>query len=695
MGKQQHAWQRRRHKSWKRWTIFIVGVISCTAGTMVLLLSIGNIIPAIWSYILTPAMGLCGLLLGLGAWLFPLSPEQPETMPLPRAAELVRESFRLGDDSAANFPFITQPVRDAYKATEQALLDASRGAAGARSGVVILGEANTGKTRLAFEALTQTLPSWPVLRWRPDYSIDKVPTTALRNQQGLVVFIDDLQDYVSVQTKDTDGSALTADHRITTLHTLLETIRQDMPHPVVVATCRLEDEARVRAGLGQLFTKFGVVALPRFSVDAHDPEASEIIADFQMHGSTHIGDWDGTLGSLVLGLSTKNQEYLKIRATPAATVLRAMKLLTQANILEHTELRLRHVCAAVFGEETLQTNEKTWREAVNQLVQKQFVTEEEDEEIQELLLVIRKDTYFDQVITDYPVSNRPHQLCRDLLRLQQVFVKLKDALALFDLGLALHRLKQYDEALAAYNQVIHLDLTDALVYNRIGNVLGALKRYDEAFAAYDQALRLDPDAAYIYYNKGVTLAILKRYDEALMAYDRVIQIDPNDANVCYNRGIALHYLKRYDEALASYERALSLNTNDADIYNNMGWSLDHLKRYDEALAAYDQAIELDPRSAHAYANRGTTLDNLKRYDEALAAYDQALRLDSRLALVYANKGHTLMCIERYDEALGAFEQALRLDPGYAAAYHNKGVALAELGRYDEALGAYDQSLGLD
>lgn len=335
--------------------------------------------------------------------------------------------------------------------------------------------------------------------------IDKVPIAALRNQQSLVIFIDDLQDYVPVQMRDTDGSVLPADPRITTLRTLLETTRQDVWHMVVVATCRQEDEARVRAGLGQLFTQLAVVALRRFSMDVHDPETTKIIADFHMHGSTHTGDWDGTLGSLVLGLSTKNQEYLKIRAAPAATVLRAMKLLTQANILRHTERRLRNVCAAVFGEEALLANEKTWREAVNQLVQEQFVTEEEGEKNQVIFLVIRKDTYFEQVITDYPASNRPHQLHQDLIQLQRVLAKFNDASALLNLGLALQDLKRFDEALAAYEQVIRLDPTDAIAYNRIGNALGDLKRYDEALTVFEQAIRLDPNDGRFWHGKGLSL----------------------------------------------------------------------------------------------------------------------------------------------------------------------------------------------
>ncbi len=664
----QHVRRRRKRTPWIRWAIFTIGACCFLAGTIALLLSIGNIIVSTWSFILPAVLNLCGVLITLVAWLFPLPPGLSDTPLLPRAMELVRESFQLGDDTAANFPYIMKPLQGAYAATQRALLDASRGAAGAKGGVIILGEANAGKIRLAFEALTQSLPRWPVLRWRPDYTLDKAPTAELPHSQGIVIFIDDLQDYVPVHMKDDDRRDLTADPRITTLHTLFETVRQDVRAMVVVATCRLENETQVRAGLGQLFTKLVVVPLHRFSVDVHDPEAAEIIADFQRHGSTHIGDWDGTLGSLVLGLSTKNQEYLKLRATPAATVLRAMKLLTRAHTLMHTEQRLRVVCAEVFGEKALHVDDKTWQEAVDQLVQEQFVTEEEDKVSQAALLVIRKDTYFDQVITDYPAPNRPRQLVQDLVRLQQALVRLRDVSALVNLGLAFHESERHDEALATYEQAVLLDPHHAGAYNNRGNALADLKRYDEALVSYEQALRLDPQLALIFTNKGQTLATLKRYDEALVVYDQALRLDPEDAPTYNSKGAALIELGRYDEALAAFEQATHLEPDDAAAYNNQGLALAHLKRYEEALAAYEQAVKLDPNHVGTYNNKGQALADLKRYEEAVAAFEQSLRLVPDDARVYNNKGIALAELKRYDEAVAVFEQVLQLDPNYTMAH---------------------------
>jgi tetratricopeptide (TPR) repeat protein len=260
---------------------------------------------------------------------------------------------------------------------------------------------------------------------------------------------------------------------------------------VVVAICRLESKEWVQAELGQLFNELEVLQLPTFTIDDYDPEATKIIADFQRHGSTRREDWDGTLGSLVLGLSTKNQEYLKIQNESAAVVLRAMKLLTTANILRHTERLLLAVGTEIFGEKTL-LDQQRWQEAKSLLLQEQFVLEEVANASQELILVIRKDTYFEKVITDYPALNRPHQLLHDLMRLQSVLVTLKDTSGLFNLGNALGRLKRYEESLQALERAIELDPKNAKAFMGKATALSRLERYEETLQAFERAVELGP-----------------------------------------------------------------------------------------------------------------------------------------------------------------------------------------------------------
>jgi hypothetical protein len=142
------------------------------------------------------------------------------------------------------------------------------------------------------------------------------------------------------------------------------------------------------------------VRIPRFDTNA--AFAQRIRDAFMQAGAPHMGEWDGTLGSAVLGLQEKRAIFEQWRAdgNPAAVVLSAMKLLDRNNMVRHTETRLRHVCAQVFGLLAILQEQRIWLEAVQTLTEAQFVSVEKDELTPELDLVIRKDTYFDKVIVD-------------------------------------------------------------------------------------------------------------------------------------------------------------------------------------------------------------------------------------------------------------------------------------------------------
>jgi len=86
-------------------------------------------------------------------------------------------------------------------------------------------------------------------------------------------------------------------------------------------------------------------------------------------------------------------------------------------------------------------------------------------------------------------------------------------------GTGLFALKQYEKALAAYEQASQLDPTDALVHEYKGNALSGLKRHEEALAAYEQAIQLDPTSVVASTGKSNALSELERYEEALAAYE--------------------------------------------------------------------------------------------------------------------------------------------------------------------------------
>lgn len=167
-------------------------------------------------------------------------------------------------------------------------------------------------------------------------------------------------------------------------------------------------------------------------------------------------------------------------------------------------------------------------------------------------------------------------------------------------GERLTRLHRPEEALLAWDQVIHLDPRNALAYNIKGQALHRLQRDQEALPLYDQALQLNPRLPMAYNNKAESLLALGRYEEALANCERALQLQATLAIAYSHKANILCALERYAEALQACERAISLSPRFVPVYATKGEILSKLGRKEEALEVCEQTIRLDPRNRLAH-----------------------------------------------------------------------------------------------
>jgi tetratricopeptide (TPR) repeat protein len=261
-----------------------------------------------------------------------------------------------------------------------------------------------------------------------------------------------------------------------------------------------------------------------------------------------------------------------------------------------------------------------------------------------------------------------------------------------ELGNLLVAAKEYEAAVASYDQALKIkpDFHQAW-YNR-GGALADLGRLEEAVASYDQALKIKPDKDEAWTNRGVALFNLGRLEEAVASFDQALKIKPDKDEAWYNRGIALRNLGRLEEAVASFDQALQFKPDDHEAWNNRGYALMNLGRLEEAVASFDQAPKIKPDDHEAWYNRGIALRNLGRLEEAVASYDQALKIKPDDHEAWNNRGGALADLGRLEEAVASFDQALKIKPDKDEAWYNRGIALADLGRLEEAVASYDQAL---
>ena len=255
--------------------------------------------------------------------------------------------------------------------------------------------------------------------------------------------------------------------------------------------------------------------------------------------------------------------------------------------------------------------------------------------------------------------------------------------------------KEYEQAIASYDQALEIKPDKHEAWTNRGSALGNLGRYEEAIASYDQALEIKPDDHKAWYNRGNALVNLGRYEEAIASYDQALEIKPDKHEAWYNRGIALVNLGRYEEAIASYDQALEIKPDDPDAWYNRGIALGNLGRYEEAIASYDQALEIKHDYHQAWYGRGFALGNLGRYEEAIASYDRALEIKPDYHEAWDNRGYALTCMGRYKDALESFDRAIKINSNDANTYYNKACCYGLQNNVELAIENLQRAINLD
>ena len=228
----------------------------------------------------------------------------------------------------------------------------------------------------------------------------------------------------------------------------------------------------------------------------------------------------------------------------------------------------------------------------------------------------------------------------------------------------------------------------------LGVARSRLRQFDEALTAFDRALAVKRDDPDVCNNRGTALVEMERYTEALASYDRALTARPGFAEAHNNRGCVLILMERFDDALSSYAQALLSMPDNPDYMNNMGRAFMLLLRYDEALDCFADAIAQQPGFADAMLNRGRAFEELRAFDEAVAAYGEAMDAGVDMIETLVRRAGAFHAGRRYREALSDYKRALRLSPQRHTILLSRGGTLAHLGLADEALADFDQARAL-
>jgi tetratricopeptide (TPR) repeat protein len=126
------------------------------------------------------------------------------------------------------------------------------------------------------------------------------------------------------------------------------------------------------------------------------------------------------------------------------------------------------------------------------------------------------------------------------------------------------------------------------------DILMARKEYNQGLAAYEQLIKEEPKNAQLLNKAGVACQQLDEFRLAERYYKKAMAADKNFSSPINNLGTVEYERKHYAKSIALCRKALAFGTDMAAIYSNLGYSYFADKQYPEAMESFGKALAIDP-----------------------------------------------------------------------------------------------------
>lgn len=171
-----------------------------------------------------------------------------------------------------------------------------------------------------------------------------------------------------------------------------------------------------------------------------------------------------------------------------------------------------------------------------------------------------------------------------------------DLEARYHLGRVRYQQNQFDQAMAAFQEVLRRDPANLKAQYNLGLCLEAKNQTQAALASYRKAIALDTAAPthseepYLVYGK--LLNTVNRASEAVPLLTKAVEIQPKSAEAHYELGRAQFALGRFDDARGQLEQAVQLNPGDSPTHYLLGRVYTRLGKPEQAAEQFKMTEQL-------------------------------------------------------------------------------------------------------
>ncbi len=202
----------------------------------------------------------------------------------------------------------------------------------------------------------------------------------------------------------------------------------------------------------------------------------------------------------------------------------------------------------------------------------------------------------------------------------------EDQAALYNVVYCFEFLDQNEAAIEYLNKYIDGNPYSEIAWHQVGRLNYSLKNYEEALRAFDYATLIDEEFLGAFMEKAKSLERLKRYDEAIESYNRTIELDDATPFALLRIGKCYEKLGKHVLALKYYHK-----TVHEDPLLDKGWIAItdfyvRQKNYQKALFYVNKAIAIDNQNRLYWKRYASINKEMNFFEEAEFGYRKAVEL---------------------------------------------------------------------
>ena len=275
--------------------------------------------------------------------------------------------------------------------------------------------------------------------------------------------------------------------------------------------------------------------------------------------------------------------------------------------------------------------------------------------------------YTDDYADVYNLIGMEYLFMDNLELAKESFIKcleedVEDQAALYNVVYCFEFLDQNLKAIEYLKEYIDKNPYSEIAWHQSGRLYYGLKDYDNAIRAFEFATYIDDEFIGAFMEKGKSLERLKRYDEAIESYNRTIELDDPTSYALLRIGKCYEKLGNKVQALKYFNK-----TVHEDPLLDKGWIAItdfyvRQKNYQKALFFVNKALAIDNEN-HLYWKRYATINKaMNFFEEAEVGYRKAVefgdfQLDTWLFWV-----DTLQFLGEFETAVQTLLQASEYFP---------------------------------